>query len=55
MLSFQKRLIVVREPDGKLRHASLNERCRFLQIYFPMEGRKVFAPKMFEEEFLEVK
>lgn len=49
----KKRLIVVREPDGKLRHASLNERCRLLQTYFPMEGRKVFTPKMFEEEFLE--
>ena len=48
------RLIVVREPDGTLRHANWDERSRLNQIYFPMEGREIFMPKMFEREHLEV-
>jgi len=46
------RLIVVRDPDGTLRHASPDQRDRLNQIYFPKEGRKVNAPPLFEPEKL---
>jgi len=48
------RFIVVRDPDGTLRHASPEQRDRLNQIYFPKEGRNVDAPGMFLEENLEV-
>lgn len=48
------RLIVVRETDGTLRHANWDERHRMNQIYFPIEGRDMTMPKMFEKEHLEV-
>lgn len=48
------RLIAVREPDGTLRHADWDERQRMNQIYFPVKGREVVTPKMFENEYLEV-
>lgn len=47
------RLIAVREPDGTLRHADWDERQRMNQIYFPVKGREVVTPKMFENEYLE--
>ena len=37
----RERFIVVREPDGVLRHAKGEERDRLNQIYFPHLGRKV--------------
>ena len=37
----RERFIVVREPDGILRHAQGEERDRLNQIYFPHLGRKV--------------
>lgn len=46
---------MVREPNGMLRTASENERQRMSEVYFPRSGRKVEAPKMFEEEYLKVK
>ena len=52
---FQDRLMVVREPCGKLRHANSTERTRILQAYFPVRGRTIHQPKMFEETQLEVK
>ncbi|XP_029637806.1 28S ribosomal protein S22, mitochondrial [Octopus sinensis] len=52
-VSHKKRFIVVREPDGKLRHASVDERARLIQTYFPFEGRKILSPKMFQGEQLE--
>ena len=48
------RLIAVREPDGTLRHANWDERHRMNQIYFPVEGRNMTMPQMFEKEHLEV-
>jgi len=48
------RLIVVRDPDGTLRHADPDQRDRLNQIYFPKEGRKVDQPGIFKEENLEV-
>ncbi|XP_046478252.1 small ribosomal subunit protein mS22 [Neodiprion pinetum] len=46
------RFIVVRDPDGILRSADARERHRMNQIYFPLEGREVDAPKLFQEEYL---
>lgn len=48
------RLIVVREPNGTLRYADWDERHRMNQIYFPMDGRDITMPKMFDKENLEV-
>lgn len=47
-----ERPILVREPNGDLKTAAPEIRRRMNQIYFPMEGRKVFIPKMFENEHL---
>ena len=46
--------MVVREPSGRLRHASESERDRVLDVYFPIKGRALHQPKMFHEEQLEV-
>ncbi|XP_049774410.1 28S ribosomal protein S22, mitochondrial isoform X2 [Schistocerca cancellata] len=46
------RLIVARDPDGTLRHADRDERFRCNQIYFPLPGRKLRTPHMFEEQNL---
>lgn len=53
-ISNKDRLIYVREPDGTLRAANNEERDRLNKIYFPVPGREVMMPKMFEEEYLEV-
>lgn len=50
----KNRLIVVRESNGNLRHADLSERDRINQVYFPLSGRKLFIPMMFEDEQLDV-
>ncbi|CAF1657431.1 unnamed protein product [Adineta ricciae] len=47
------RLIVARDVDGTLRTATLDEKRRMRQIYFPISGRELVMPKMFEEEQLE--
>lgn len=43
----RERLIVARDPDGTLRHASTDERYRMLQTYFPDEGRTYEVPQLF--------
>lgn len=53
-ISDYDRLIVVREPNGILRHAKWDERHRLNQIYYPMEGREIYTPKMFQEQYLKV-
>ncbi|EFX81875.1 hypothetical protein DAPPUDRAFT_302775 [Daphnia pulex] len=45
----RNREVVVRDPNGVLREASWEERQRMCQIYFPVPGRKINVPKMFEE------
>lgn len=50
----KNRTIAVREPDGTLRTADFSERDRLNQIYFPVEGREIYMPKMFLDENLEV-
>nr|XP_033327336.1 28S ribosomal protein S22, mitochondrial [Megalopta genalis] len=52
-ISNKNRLIVVREPDGKLRHAFMNERSRMNQVYFPVYGKEIETPKMFFDPHLE--
>lgn len=54
-ISNKERIIAVREPDGTLRKAFNHEKDRLNQVYFPIPGREVFMPKMFQEEYLEVK
>lgn len=46
------RTILVRQPDGTLETAPPEIRRRINQTYFPMDGRKVIVPKMFEAEHL---
>lgn len=43
-----KRTIVERLPDGTLQEAAYETRKRLNQIYFPLKGRYVRTPKMFE-------
>ena len=46
---------MTRDKNGTLRHASWDERDRWTQIFIPAHGRKLFPPKMFEEQQLEVR
>ncbi|CAF0873014.1 unnamed protein product [Adineta steineri] len=52
-IPIRNRLIVARDIDGTLRTATLDEKRRMRQIYFPTSGRELLMPKMFEEEQLE--
>ncbi|VDL88907.1 unnamed protein product, partial [Schistocephalus solidus] len=42
----RRRLMVVREADGTLRHANAFERDRLNQVYFPLPGRRLRVPSM---------
>lgn len=42
------RTIVVRQIDGTLENADAAIRKRINQIYFPLQGRKIRVPRMFE-------
>lgn len=53
-LNDRKRYVVIREPNGTLRHATWEERDRIVPIYFPKPGRDIVKPRMFEGEYLEV-
>ncbi|XP_039747411.1 28S ribosomal protein S22, mitochondrial isoform X1 [Pararge aegeria] len=46
----EHRMIVEREPDGTLRSCDHEVRKRLNQIYFPMQGRKIREPLIFENE-----
>lgn len=46
------RTILVRHPDGTLETAPSEIRRRINQTYFPLAGRKVIVPQMFEAEHL---
>lgn len=43
-----KRTIVERLPDGTLQEASFETKKRLNQLYFPLKGRTVRCPKMFD-------
>lgn len=53
-LNDRHRFVVIREPDGTLRHATWQERDRIVPIYFPQPGKKLQKPRMFEDEYLQV-
>ncbi|XP_069505685.1 small ribosomal subunit protein mS22 [Ambystoma mexicanum] len=50
----RERFIVVREPTGRLRKATWEERDRMIQVYFPRERRRITPPPIFQEEHLMV-
>ncbi|XP_022212227.2 28S ribosomal protein S22, mitochondrial [Drosophila obscura] len=51
-LPHSERKVVVRETDGTLAYASLDTTKRMNQLYFPLEGRKSYTPRMFAHEEL---
>lgn len=48
-----QRLIVKREPNGTLREADWDTKDRLNQIYFPIEGREIRTPLMFNDTYFE--
>uniref|UniRef100_A0A182TWZ9 Uncharacterized protein n=1 Tax=Anopheles melas TaxID=34690 RepID=A0A182TWZ9_9DIPT len=52
-LKNSQRSIVVRHPDGTLQEAPYEMRKRLNQIYFPLTGRSIHQPPMFEDEHLQ--
>lgn len=48
-----ERLIVIRDTDGTLKDAENNVRDRINQLYFPLNGRNIRKPRMFEDNYLE--
>ncbi|XP_055934905.1 28S ribosomal protein S22, mitochondrial-like [Argiope bruennichi] len=52
-VSSRERVITVREVDGTLRKATWEERERMNQIFFPIPGRNLETPKLFESPHLE--
>lgn len=51
-LQHSQRKVVVRDVDGTLGYASLNITKRMNQLYFPIDGRKSYTPRMFYDEKL---
>uniref|UniRef100_A0A182IN91 Uncharacterized protein n=1 Tax=Anopheles atroparvus TaxID=41427 RepID=A0A182IN91_ANOAO len=51
-LKNNQRSIVVRHPDGTLQEAPYEMRKRLNQIYFPLTGRSIHEPPMFEDRHL---
>lgn len=54
-MSNVNRMIVVRDTDGTLRDADDKERQRLNQIYFPLNGREIDTPKLFQKKYLTVR
>ncbi|PSN41940.1 hypothetical protein C0J52_06423 [Blattella germanica] len=52
-ISDKERVIVVRDPNGVLRKANSEERHRMNETYFPLPGRKIRIPHMFEKQYLQ--
>ncbi|XP_052873068.1 28S ribosomal protein S22, mitochondrial [Anopheles cruzii] len=52
-LKDSQRTIVVRHPDGTLQEAPYEMRKRLNQIYFPLAGRSIHTPPMFEDPHLQ--
>lgn len=50
-LKNKDRKIVIRHTDGTLENAPQSVRKRLNQTYFPLEGRTLKLPKLFENEF----
>ncbi|ETN62593.1 mitochondrial 28S ribosomal protein S22 [Anopheles darlingi] len=52
-LKNNQRSIVVRHPDGTLQEAPYEMRKRLNQIYFPLNGRSIHTPPMFQDPYLQ--
>lgn len=52
--SRRHRLMLIREADGTLRYADASERDRLNQIFFPLPGRRLRTPSLFQDTNLEV-
>lgn len=52
-LKNSQRKVIMRQIDGTLVTAPNSIRKRINQIYFPLNGRKIRLPRMFEEEHLQ--
>ncbi|XP_074625527.1 small ribosomal subunit protein mS22-like [Acropora palmata] len=50
----RSRSITIREPDGKLRKATWEERDRMNLIYFPKTGRRHEMPELLKDENLKI-
>ncbi|CAI9565558.1 unnamed protein product, partial [Staurois parvus] len=50
----QERFIVVRETNGVLRKATWEERDRMIQVYFPLQGRRLVPSLVFKEKNMKV-
>ena len=50
----QQRYMVVRETNGVLRTASWEERDKLNQIYFPIDGREIDFPAVFQADIMKV-
>ncbi|XP_053379416.1 28S ribosomal protein S22, mitochondrial-like isoform X2 [Mercenaria mercenaria] len=50
---YSLRPVVIRHENGQLKPADWHTFDRVSQIYFPVPGREVYPPKMFEEDNLE--
>ncbi|XP_055917144.1 28S ribosomal protein S22, mitochondrial [Eupeodes corollae] len=48
-----QRKVVVRQIDGTLEQAPMEVTKRMIQTYFPLPGRKIRTPRMFEEKNLQ--
>ncbi|KAI3383765.1 hypothetical protein SNEBB_002925 [Seison nebaliae] len=53
-IPYRQRSIVIRQPNGRLRKASINERQRLLRTYYPKPHQLLNRiPKMFSAQYLE--
>lgn len=52
-LKQNQRKVIVRQIDGTLEHAPMDVTKRINQTYFPLPGRKIRTPRMFEDKNLE--
>ncbi|XP_011180957.2 28S ribosomal protein S22, mitochondrial [Zeugodacus cucurbitae] len=48
-----ERKVVVRQTDGTLEYAPMEITKRMHQLYFPLNGRSIRIPRMFEDEHLQ--
>ncbi|XP_055838236.1 28S ribosomal protein S22, mitochondrial [Episyrphus balteatus] len=48
-----QRKVIVRQIDGTLEYAPIETTKRMIQTYFPLPGRKIRTPRMFEEKNLQ--
>lgn len=53
-ISFQDRIVVVREIDGTLRTANPEEHDRMNRVYYEQPNRPVFPPAVFSDPDLQV-